>query len=94
MLLVPAGKYIAVHYQITLPGCAILATLASQAWLAGQLGLSGNAEMAVTVTGGVVLGLASSVLICGAYLLASKFPPIYVQVHASFAGMPPAVTGP
>ena len=58
----------------------IILVLASQAWLSSQVQLGGNTIMIATVVGGALLGGASSMLLCGAYALASRFPPIYVQV--------------
>ena len=80
LVLLPTGKYVAVHHQVTLPMWIIILVLASQAWLSTQIQISGNVIMVATVVAGALLGSASSLLLCGAYMLASRFPPIYVQV--------------
>ena len=80
VLLVPISKFIPVHYQLTVPLWIILLVLASQAWMSSQVQIGGNAIMAATATGGALLGGASSLLLCGAYGLASRFPAIYMQV--------------
>lgn len=62
----------------------VLLVLASQAWLSTQAQISGEAVMAISVSGGALLGAAASLLLCGAYTLASRFPPIYTQVASCF----------
>ena len=80
LLLLPLGKYIPVHHQVVSPIWIVIVTLGSQAWLATQTGVSGNIIMTASAAGGALLGAASSLLLCGAYLLASRFPAMYVQV--------------
>ncbi|KAK9819625.1 hypothetical protein WJX72_000372 [[Myrmecia] bisecta] len=78
-LLLPLQHKIPAMRQVVPALWIILGLLIGEAALARRLGAAGDVVMGVTIAAVGVLGLVGSLLIVGAFAVASRFPPLYTQ---------------
>ena len=80
LVLLPLGKHVSVHKQITLPLCISSILVLLQAWIAYDTRLPGPYFIANTLTSTALLGAATAPMTSATYALASFLPPVYIQV--------------
>jgi hypothetical protein len=80
LLLLPLGKHVSIHAQISLPLCIAAAIVLVQAWIAYETRLSSGVFIGSTLLSTAVLGAATAPMTSATYALASFLPPLYIQV--------------
>lgn len=83
LLLLPLGKHVSIHTQISLPLCIAAAVVLLQAWVAHEARIAGGWFIGSTLVSTAVLGAATAPMTSATYALASFLPPLYIQVHPS-----------
>lgn len=85
LLLLPLGKHVSIHAQISAPLCIAAGVVLIQAWIAHDTQLSGGMFIGSTLVSTAVLGAATAPMTSATYALASFLPPLYIQVRFTFA---------
>ena len=81
LVLLPLGKHVSIHKQISLPLSVSAVLVLLQAYIAYDVRLPGPYFVGNTLISTALLGAATAPMTSATYALASFLPPLYIQVH-------------
>lgn len=81
LVLLPLGKHLSLHTQISLPLVISAVVVLLQAYIAYNVHLSGSFFIGSTLASTALLGAATAPMTSATYALASFLPPMYIQVR-------------
>lgn len=81
LVLLPLGKHISIHKQISLPLGVSAIVVLLQAYIAYDVRLPGPYFVGNTLVSTALLGAATAPMTSATYALASFLPPLYIQVQ-------------
>lgn len=81
LVLLPLGKYVSIHSQISIPLLISAVITLLQAYIAYDVRLSGSFFIGSTLISTALLGAATAPMTSATYALASFLPPVYIQAR-------------